>query len=74
MKPLIYTIAFDDGPIPYHRWMAMMLISSLQRSGYEVKCCFSPTRKRNLFGSGVARWSKCGWSLLALLNAMPPIE
>ncbi len=37
MKSLIYTIAFDDGPIPYHRWMAMMLISSLQRSGYTGK-------------------------------------
>ena len=37
MKSLVYTIAFDDGPIPYHRWMAMMLISSLQRSGYTGK-------------------------------------
>lgn len=37
MNNIIYTVAFDEGPVPYHRWMAMLLISSLQRSGYAGK-------------------------------------
>lgn len=34
MKVLVYTVALDFGAVPYHQWMAMMFISSLQRSGY----------------------------------------
>ncbi len=34
VKVLVYTVALDFGPVPYHQWMATMFISSLQRSGY----------------------------------------
>ena len=34
MKALIYTQAFDRGPVPRHRWMVQLMIASLRRSGY----------------------------------------
>ena len=35
MKNIIYTVAMDDGGTPYHLWMAMLLISSIRRSGFD---------------------------------------
>ena len=37
MKNIIYTVAMDDGGTPYHLWMAMLLISSIRRSGFDGK-------------------------------------
>ena len=37
MKHVIYTVAMDDGGTPYHLWMAMMLLSSIRRSGFDGK-------------------------------------
>jgi hypothetical protein len=37
MSRVIYTVAMDDGGTPYHLWMAMMLLSSIRRSGFDGK-------------------------------------
>ena len=52
MKNVIYTVALDDGPVPYHRWMAMLLISSLQRSGFAGKVMLFTDAEAQPFSMG----------------------